>query len=63
MTRTPKDVWDEAPEGQAFITWWRGDDDGVDADGTVWIKGSVHTLDWDSLIWIAPIEIGERTYS
>lgn len=63
MNRTPKQVWEDAPEGQAFVTWWRGDESDIDADGTVWIKGSVGELGWHDLIWIAPIEIGERTYS
>ena len=60
---TPKQVWDEAPNGQPFITWWKGDDGEIDADGTVWIKGSVDSLDWNSVTWIAPIEIGGKVYS
>lgn len=63
MNRTPKQVWDDAPKGQAFVTWWRGDDEAIDADGTVWIKGSVGELEWADLIWIAAIEIGEKVYS
>lgn len=62
MKPTPRSVWENAPEGQAFITWWDGDDEAIDADGTVWIKDSVGELDWRTLVWLAPIEIGERVY-
>lgn len=63
MNPTPRSIWENAQDGQAFLTWWYGDDDSIDADGTVWVKGRVGELDWDELIWIAPIEIGERVYS
>lgn len=61
-TKTPKQVWDAAPEGQAFLTWWWFDDD-EQADGIVWIKGEVGTLDWAELEWLAPIEIGKKTFT
>ncbi|QDK01474.1 hypothetical protein SEA_LEEROYJENKINS_78 [Microbacterium phage LeeroyJenkins] len=60
---TPKQIWDSARPGQAFITWWEGDDEAIDADGTVWVKDGIGDLDWGSLVWLAPIEIGERTYT
>lgn len=63
MKLTPQTTWDNAPEGQAFATWWRGDDLDNDSNGTIWIKGEVSDLDWDTLIWIAPIDIGEKVYS
>ncbi len=63
MNKTPRQVWDEAAKGQAFVTWWKGDDESIDADGTLWIKGSVSTLDWENLVWIAPVSLGERIYS
>lgn len=63
MGQTPRQLWDDAEDGQAFVTWWYGDDDSIDPDGTVWIKGNVGELAWNDLIWIAPIEIGEKVYS
>lgn len=63
MKPTPQSVWENASEGQAFATWWRDDDFDNESNGTIWIKGEVSDLDWDILIWLAPIEIGEKVYS
>lgn len=62
--KTPREVWDEAPEGQAFYTEW-GDEDAP----VVWVKmtkdtkpedvtnAHVHTLWFSDLARLVPITI------
>ena len=67
MNKTPKEIWDEAEEGQAFLTGWKEDTD--DDAFVVWIKGRSGgqgvecSLEWSHLTFIAPITIGDRVYT
>lgn len=66
MRKTAKQLWEEAEEGQAFACQFVPDDaseDLTESPEVIWRKGyDVTDLVWSEILWIAPIEYGERAY-
>lgn len=62
MRTTAKQVWEQAELGQAFACKFIPERDYDDEPAVIWVKGDVDSLDFDSIIWIAPIEVGERVW-
>lgn len=65
MALTPQQVWEEAPTGAAFLTFWRGN--GPEKAPVVWVKGPVahpaywvHDLDWGHLEYLIPVTIHDE---